>query len=188
LVEIRQIEPHLVLALLDLKVFSSEHPELLKRDLEKRGTETLLKALFKGEVGLYHDEHNKPHIKQGGHISISHSHDLMGILYNGRESTGLDIELLRDKVLAIQHKFLNEHEKAWAANDVETLVSFWAIKESLYKVFGKKGTDFRKHLFIEEYRQNPILASIRMNGLVKRYELVKEKVKDYILVYVSKEL
>jgi 4'-phosphopantetheinyl transferase len=42
------------------------------------------------------------------HISISHSHDKLAIIVNEKEATGIDIELIRDKVLKIKHKFLSQ--------------------------------------------------------------------------------
>lgn len=149
----------------------------------------MLKLFNGSDCGLYYDENNKPHIRQpAGHISISHSHDRLAIVFNSLENTGIDIELIRDKVNTIQQKFLTVEERQQAANHTETLVLFWAIKESLYKVHGRKGLDFKKHLFILSHLNNPVIAGIRANGLEERYLLRKEKLQDYMLVYVEKRI
>ena len=44
-------------------------------------------------------------------ISVSHSHGKLAIILNQKHETGIDIELVRDKVLQIQHKFLHGREK-----------------------------------------------------------------------------
>lgn len=175
---------------MELESFSTQHTGLSRRELEGRAAAQLLFRIFNGQdCGLYYDEFNKPHIRQPqGHISISHSHDRLAIIYSSKENTGVDIELIRDKVRVIQHKFLSEKEQLLASNDVETLVLFWAIKESLYKVYGKKGLDFRKHLFVHSFLQNPVIAGIRINGEEELYQLRKEKLQDYMLVYVEKKI
>lgn len=154
------------------------------------GTEALLGELFKDEKAeLEYDRNSKPHIKNyPGHISISHSHDRLAIIHNLTEKTGIDIELIRDKVKAIQHKFLNEDEQKVANNDIETLVCFWAVKETLYKIYGHKGIDFKKNLFIEQADAGRVLGRIEAQGVSQRFSLIKEKTDNYILVYAEKEL
>jgi 4'-phosphopantetheinyl transferase len=190
LFSIRQINASIRLGLLNLKTLLDEHPGLSQRELERRGTELLLSAMFNGEkVEISYDANNKPHIKSGlGHISISHSHDRLAIIHNLSSKTGVGIELIRDKVIGIQHKFLNEEEQKWANNTIETLVCFWAVKETLYKIHGLKGLDFKKNLFIEHMEADRILASIKTPGATKQYALIKEKTDDYILVYAEKEI
>jgi len=175
---------------LDLKALSQVHPTLKQRDLEKKGTEALLGELFKDEKAqLEYDNNSKPYIKNyPGHISISHSHDRLAIIHNLSEKTGIDIELIRDKVKTIQHKFLNETEQKQANNDTETLVSFWAVKETLYKIYGLKGIDFKKNLFIERVGSGRVLARIEVQGQSQRFSLIKEKTDNYILVYAEKEI
>jgi len=190
LFSIRQINPDIRLALLDLRALSGGHPGLKQRDLEKLGTEALLGKLFEGlKAELYYDLNKKPHLSNySGHISISHSHDRLAIIHNLSAKTGIDIELIRDKVKAIQHKFLNEEEKRLANNDTETLVGFWAIKETLYKIYGYRGIDFRKNLFIEKVDGERVLGRIQTQEVSKRFSLIKEKTDEYILVYAEKEI
>lgn len=187
---IRQINPAIRLALLDLKALSERSPGLRQRDLEKKGTEVLLAELFKeNKADLRYDANNKPFVANyPGHISISHSHDRLAIIHNLKAKTGIDIELIRDKVKAIQHKFLNAQEQQLANNDTETLVSFWAIKETLYKINGLKGIDFKKNLFIERVDTERVLGRIETQAGSNRFSLIKEKTDNYILVYAEEEI
>lgn len=175
---------------MDLGAFWKAEPGLSRREMEGKAVRLLLQHMFKeSDCGLYYDAYNKPHIRQPqGHISITHSHERLAILFNRMENTGIDIERIRDKVKAIQHKYLSEEEQRLANNETETLVLFWAIKESLYKVHGKKGLDFKTQLFIREHRQNPMLAGIRLAGIEELYRLRKEKLDEYLLVYVENKV
>jgi 4'-phosphopantetheinyl transferase len=190
LFSIRQINPLIRLAILDLKALLDLNPELKQRELEKKGTEILLDALFtQTKAILYRDTNNKPHLSNyPGHISISHSHERLAIIHNLKAKTGIDIELIREKVKAIQHKFLNEGEQAKANNDTETLVCFWAVKETLYKIYGTKGIDFRKNLFIDEVESSRVLGSIKIEDRCQKFSLIKEKIDEYMLVYAEKEI
>ncbi len=187
---IRQINPAIRLALLDLKALSEISPGLRQRELERRGTELLLAALFKEtKADLRYDANSKPYVANyPGHISISHSHDRLAIIHNLEAKTGIDIELIRDKAKTIQHKFLNETEQKQANNDTETLVSFWAVKETLYKIYGLKGIDFKKNLFIEQVDTGRVLGRIETQDVSQRFSLIKEKTDNYILVYAEKEI
>src|ERR1041384_6584303 len=101
--------------------------------MEREGTRHLLQQMFGGEdVKISYTEHNKPYLEgRREHISISHSHDRLAIAVNKNESTGIDIELLRDKVRNIAHKFLNPAEAEYAGTNVEKLIQIWAAKEAL---------------------------------------------------------
>jgi len=150
-INIRKISPTISIGILDLKVFGQEHLNLLKRDLEKTGSLFLLGELLKtNEFELEYTSANKPFLKgRTEHISISHSHDKLAIIIDQNQNTGIDIELIRDKVLKIQHKFLNPAELTFARDHIERLITIWGAKEALYKVYGLKEVDFIKNLFIE---------------------------------------
>ncbi|MBX3164533.1 MAG: 4'-phosphopantetheinyl transferase superfamily protein [Bacteroidetes bacterium] len=188
--EIRAINNAISLALLDLEGFAKSQNLQSKREIEKAGTLFLLKKLMNDEnVELTYSETNKPFLKhRSEHISISHSHAKLAIIVNRQEPTGIDIELIRDKVKSIQNKFLNENEIDFANNNVETLVTLWAAKETLYKIYGRKKMEFKQHLFVEPFHSSSIIGKIEINGFRKRYELVKEKIDEYILVYMIKGL
>ena len=174
MVEIRKINTSLSIGLLDLRSFSVQESIHLKRDLEKAGTRYLLKNLLKTRFfELNYTSENKPFLKDSSHhISISHSHDKLVIILNTNESTGIDIEQIRDKVKNIQHKFLNEKELFFANNDTDKLITLWAAKEALYKVYGLKEVDFIKNLFIEDFDGQEITGRIETKALKKSYRLI----------------
>ena len=176
--------------MLDLRAFSLKKNIVVKRDLEKAGTRYLLENLLKNEAfTLLYTAENKPYLhKRTEHISISHSHDKLVIILNEKENTGIDIEQIRDKVINIQQKFLNEQELAFANNNPATLITLWAAKEAMYKVYGLKEVEFIKNLFVEPFSGNEINGRIEMEGFEKKYKLIGEEIDGYKMVYVLHEL
>ena len=176
--------------MLDLKAFATQQNLESKREIEKRGLIFCLNKLvdnYQDELSYYAS--NKPFLKgRKEYISVSHSHSKLVLALNARENTGVDIELIRDKVQNIKHKFLNSEELVRSKNDTETLISFWAIKETLYKLHGEKELDFVKHLFIKEYSESNITGQINLHGVKKEYSLQKKRIEDYVLVYALHEI
>jgi phosphopantetheinyl transferase len=189
MLQVRQISDNITIGVLDLKQYAEHAGVGSKRELERAGSTHLLGKLLKGPFELDYLDTGKPVLKnRHEHISISHSHDRLAIIVNSKENTGIDIELVRDKVKAIEHKFLNEEERFMAGSNTRMLICFWAAKETLYKVYGLKQIDFKAHLFIEQYREDEIVAKISAPELQKRYCLACETLGDYQLVYVSHEI
>jgi hypothetical protein len=189
-VNIRKISPTIVIGILDLKVFAQGHLNMVKREIEKAGSLFLLGELLRTTLfELAYTPSNKPFLKgRTEHISISHSHDKLAIIIDQNANTGIDIELLRDKVLNIQHKFLNPNELLFARDNVDRLVTIWAAKEALYKVYGLKEVDFIKNLFVEDFDDTIIFGKIDIGSFKKRYKLISENLDGYKLVYVLNEL
>lgn len=189
--KIDKISDSITLGMLDLALFNTEN-KLEKRELEKSGIQHLLKLLFvQKPVTLAYTATNKPYLEgENLHISISHSHDKLVILVNKNESTGVDIELLREKVKNIQHKFLNNEELVFADNDPEKLTVLWAAKEAIYKAYGLKEVDFIDNLFIEPFADNEsnFMGRIDLPGFSRKYLMNRQKIGEYILVLILNEV
>ncbi|MEI8136286.1 MAG: 4'-phosphopantetheinyl transferase superfamily protein [Bacteroidota bacterium] len=190
MINIRKIDLSVSIGILDLKVFSETRLNLQKRALEKAGTHFLLTEMLKSkDFELGYSSESKPYlIGKSEHISISHSHDKLAIIINTKETTGIDIELIRNKVVNIQHKFLSEKELLFAKDNVEKLITIWAAKEAIYKVYGIKELDFIANLFVEDFDGSVIIGKIDKGSFKKQYKLISENVSDYKLVYVLNEL
>ena len=190
--KIEQINDNIRIAGLDLTAFAAEQALTKKRDIEKAGIEFLLNKLLAGKTfNLKYNENNKPFLEgENLHLSISHSHDKLAIILNSKECTGIDVELIREKIKNIANKFLNENEIIFANENVELLTTLWAAKEALYKVYGLKELDFRKNIFIEKFdmAQNNFFGKIELPNFKKRYLLSKAKTENYILVYILNEV
>jgi phosphopantetheinyl transferase len=98
---------------------------------------------------IHYDSIGAPYIKGEGYISISHTSHLVGIAVSEKFKLGLDIEVIRPKILNIQHKFLSVEELTFIDSEsVEELTKVWTAKEALYKVSGRNGINFRTELFL----------------------------------------
>ena len=190
MIELRAITADLNLGLLDLKEFSKSKQIDIKREQEKAGVNYVLQNLLgTDEFKLFYNASNKPYLEQTGvHISISHSHDKLVVLLNKNENTGVDIELVRDKVLKIKHKFVNEQESLLAGADIDLLITIWAAKEAMYKFYGLKNLDFIKNLSVEDFDLEVFSGNIVVAGFRKKLKLKKEKIENYMLVYILNEV
>lgn len=163
-----------------------------KRDIEKGGTKFLLEKLFNGSVDLQYSNEGKPFLANNNcNISITHSHDKLAIIVNEIHETGIDIELIRDKVLKIQHKFLSPQELLDANNEPQKLITYWACKEALYKLYSKKEVDFIANLFVNKFDNNDkgqTIGEIKIGNFNKKINLHYEKTGEYMLVYTLNEI
>jgi phosphopantetheinyl transferase len=107
---------------------------------------------------LQKDEYGKPfllvknHETQQFHISISHSFPYAVVALHKHKTIGIDIEPVSEKLHTVANRVFSPNELSWATS-VENLAFLWCAKEAMYKWYGKKGVDFRKHLIVEQ-REN----------------------------------
>jgi 4'-phosphopantetheinyl transferase len=191
LYRIDRINEYTTIGLLDLPAFA-EGTTPHRRSLEKEAIQFLLKQLFHPKVvRLEYTATNKPFLAgENLHISISHSHDKLAIIVNLNQRTGIDVELIRDKVLNVQHKFLCPEELEFAASDVLKLTVLWAAKESIYKAYGLKEVDLKKDIRIEPFdlAHNNFFGHIRLPHFNKKYLLSQQQLDGYILVFILNEV
>jgi phosphopantetheinyl transferase (holo-ACP synthase) len=187
LIEVFNIKEGLYFGLLDLNAFSILENITAKRDIETKGKEYLIKQLIANECTISYDDKGKPYLANDTrHISITHSHNKLAIIVNENESTGIDIELIRDKVLKIRHKFLSTEELLDAKDDAEKLLIYWAAKETLYKIYGLKEVDFIEHLLVKPFTKHnlgTIIGEIKLPNFKEAFELNYQLLNDYVLVY-----
>ncbi len=128
----------------------------MKSDLHRRGFMSirhLLPLAGYSDFHLFYDENGKPHLKDGKHISITHSFHFSAIIVSDVE-VGIDIEKQRNKILKIAHKFTPIEEYRTIANEdamMRKLTIVWCAKESLYKSFAEKGVSFLEHIYVEDF-------------------------------------
>ena len=103
---------------------------------------------------VHYDAVGAPFIEGEGFISISHSKNIVGIATCLDFKIGLDIEPISNKIDKIKHKILSigEVEKLDCSSLVE-LTKVWSGKESLYKISGTKGINFRTQLELSKVNE-----------------------------------
>lgn len=129
----------------------------MRSEIHQRGflsVRHLLAAFGYTDFDLYYDDKGKPHLKDGKHISITHSYNFSGIIVSDSIPVGIDIEKQRDKILSIAHKFTPLEEYNTIANHealVRKVTIVWGGKEAIYKVYAAKGLSFLKHIDIDDF-------------------------------------
>lgn len=115
---------------------------------------------------LAKDAFSKPFFPANQHLgcSLSHSRGTVGALIVDRETAtdaphaiGCDIQMKTGKMTRLAYKFLNEPEQEFVAqfpdeDHLDLLHLFWTAKESLYKAYGLKELDFRKHIHVKPFQ------------------------------------
>ena len=151
----------------------------MKSELHQRGflsVRHLLKEVGYSDDDLIYDEFGKPHLKDGKHISITHSFTFSGIIISDEVPVGIDIEKQRDKILKIASKFTPFKEYKTIANHdalVSKLTIVWGAKESLYKIYGKKKLLFLHHIYVADFKfiDKKTTGEIRFEGEITSYEV-----------------
>lgn len=162
----------------------------MKSDLHQKGflaVRQLLKIAGYNDIDVVYDEFGKPHLKNGKHISITHSFIFCGLIISDK-AVGIDIEKRRDKIVKIAHKFTPIDEYKSIANHdalVSKLTIVWGAKESLYKIYGKKKLLFLEHIYIEDFSFEDMrtIGEIRYQDTKDSYEIFFFEMKDFTCVY-----
>lgn len=138
---------------LTLKPKSLERVLGMKSEIHQRGflsVRHLLRALGYTDLDLYYDDNGKPHLKDGKHISITHSFTFSAIIVSDFE-VGIDIEKQRSKIKLIAKKFV-DYEFKYLDKELEgyirKLTVIWCVKESMYKLFATPGLSFFQHTLV----------------------------------------
>lgn len=124
------------------------------KKLQWLATRFLSKQLVGAEAEVLNNETGKPHLKDPTHhISISHCPRFAAVIAGKTVEVGVDLEPVHNKVDRVAKKFLTENELAAIGTDnrIEKLILYWSAKESLYKLHGEGGVDFKTQLLIKPF-------------------------------------
>jgi len=140
----------------------------MKSDLHRRGFMSIRHLLAEEgyvDEDLYYDDNGKPHLKDGKHISITHSFTFSGIIISDKP-IGIDIEKQREKIMKIAHKFTPLKEYHTLANDeaiIRKLTIVWGAKESIYKYMSIPGLLFLHHIYVEDFDFDMMTTTAKVN-------------------------
>jgi len=138
---------------LKLRAESLERVSKMKSELHRCGflsVRHLLNLFGYSDADLFYNGNGKPHLKDGKHISITHSFTFAAVIISDVE-VGIDIEKQREKIAIIAHKFIgyeSSYLNANASEYINKLTVIWCIKESLYKLFATPGMLFKAHFLV----------------------------------------
>lgn len=162
--------------------------EGMKSEEHQRGflaVRMLLQHLGYTDYDLTYDEAGKPHLSDGKHISISHSHEFSCICISD-ELMGIDLEKLKEKTLRIAPRFMEvKHlENLSTLKQIEKATVIWGVKESIFKIKNEKGISFPEHIFEDEFcfSDGKCAAELHFNNTIEKFKIQFYKVEDYIFV------
>ncbi len=131
------------------------------------------------------DKYGKPYLYNSKKkISLSHS----GIYVAASISdfnTGIDIQMVSDKINKIKNKFLSKIELEVCDDDIIKLNRYWTAKEALYKAYGKKGLNFIDDISVKPFVEQK--TSLKSTGAVFKnkntfdYNIYSRNIQDSIL-------
>ena len=137
-----------------LKDSSQDRLDGMKSELHQKAflsVRHLLKLEKYEDHDLYYNSYGKPLLNDGNHISITHSFEFAAIIISKKE-VGIDVEKNREKILKIQHRFVNTDYDSLSDEDmIKQLTVIWGAKESMYKTYPYGGLSFHDHIAINPF-------------------------------------
>ena len=137
------------------------------------------------DFDLFYDEFGKPHLKDGKHISISHSNDFSVIVLSD-ENIGADLEILKDKTLKLAPRFMDVSHLE-GLNEEESLIKstvVWGIKESVFKIKNEIGISFKDHIFESDFdlADRKCTVELHFSEKVEYFNIVFDFIENYVFV------
>lgn len=164
-----------------------------KRLLHWLSTRLLLRTMLNTNtyIDCRMDDHGKPYlVNMDYEISLSHSYDYAAVMISKDKKVGVDIELMKDKIHLIKHKFLSVGELAQPDLDTSTegLYVSWCVKEAIYKWNGRRGLELKKDMFVKAFplkEEGELQAVVNLPDHIQDLSASYFKTSDgYMLAYV----
>jgi len=151
---------------------------------EKRKKEYLVSRLLLKDIApktkITYNEYGAPKLENGKHISISHSKNLVAIIFS-KQKVGLDIEKISEKPLRLASKFISEDENQNLTEEKATLI--WCVKEAIFKWHQKGNVDFKKDIKIKEFKimeKGEISCNFKGEKIVVKYRKIDSQYLAYV--------
>ena len=171
-----------------LKDVSLARLDSMKSESHQRGFLAVRRLLMEAgysDFDLYYDEFGKPHLGNGKHISISHSHDFSVIVLSD-VNVGADLEILKEKTLKLAPRYMDvSHLNNLSKSDelIKATV-VWGIKESVFKIKNEIGISFKDNIFEDDFNleDKKCGVSLQFNDKTERFNIVFEFIENYVFV------
>lgn len=163
-----------------------------KRNMHWLSTRVLLRHMMHTDdyIDCQVDASGKPYLTNfPHHISLSHSFDYAAVMISKNNAVGIDIELIKDKIERIVHKFMSPEELSFIGQErIEHLYVCWCAKEAIYKLHGKKNISFLDHIRLRPFEYSgsgSFQASLDTASEVNTFTVYYDKFDGYMIGYVS---
>ena len=163
-----------------------------KRTLHWLATRVLLRNMLDtpGYINCPSDENGKPYLANfPQRISLTHSFDYAAVMMSDQGEVGIDLELVKPKIVRIADKFMKPEElEAIGKHDIEKLYACWCAKEAVYKLQGNKGVSFKDNMTIQPFDfqdQGVLFLELDAPNRKELFKVYYEKFQEYMLGYVT---
>ena len=185
-----------LLLLIDERLHEISKPKNVHDSVGKHwlASRALLLQLFdKQKVEVHKDMNNKPSLvidSKPYFIAITHSYEYAAVMISDIHEVGLDLERIDTRIGRVANKFINEEEQTYISkvspedlNQFQTII--WSAKETMYKIYGKKELDFKKHMNVEAFKinQKNIKGLVLKEEEEHQLELQIDNIDNYVLCY-----
>ena len=171
-----------------LKDVSLARVESMKSESHQRGFLAVRRLLMEAgysDFDLYYDEFGKPHLGNGKHISISHSHDFSVIVLSD-VNVGADLEILKEKTLKLAPRYMDVSHLGNLSKEDQLIKAtvVWGIKESVFKIKNEIGISFKDNIFEDDFNleDKKCGVSLQFNDKTERFDIVFEFIENYVFV------
>lgn len=157
------------------------HPQ---KRLEWLSSRLCLKEMLeiRHPVESLNENTGKPYLSDHSfNISYSHSNLFSGAIASARQPVSIDLEdLSKKRNTATSRLFMHPKELKFfqESNDIRNFFLIWSAKETLYKMYAKKGIAFKDNLKV-----NPEQAELQPSGIVSGIIEIDEYRKVYPIHY-----
>jgi enterobactin synthetase component D len=164
------------------------HPEKKKEWATARfAIHDALEALKVPYPGFFKDEHGKSQSMNGqGYVSLTHTPGYAAAIFHREQPVGIDMDLVREKILKIGFRFLDTSELDFLEKDPIHYTMAWSAKESIFKCQGKRGVSFRENILLEPFA----LDALKIKGKIRgtdfadhHYTVEVRRLENVILTY-----
>ncbi len=164
------------------------HPEKRKEWATARmAMRDALQELHVPYPGFFKDEHGKSQVMNGnGFVSLSHTEGLAGAIFHRDTPVGIDMDFIREKILKIGFRFLDQSELDFLEKDPLHYTMAWSAKESIFKCQGTRGVSFRENILLEPFSSDAIIIKGKVRGTDfadHHYQVQVRVISNVVLTY-----
>lgn len=174
-------------SLLSLCNLTNEDIDLLDRiksktrRIEILATRVLIKSL---DLDISINYEGRKPICNNGFISISHSDELVCIIWHPNLQTTIDIERIDERIARISKRAFSDSELAFASNDLKILTILWNCKEAVYKICNKQVVDFKLHIKVLPFKLgDKISCEFINNNTITNFEFYYSDISNQTYVW-----
>lgn len=167
IIEAQEIESMKFLSFREkLSYANISHPEKKKEWATARiAIHDVLKELQIPYPGFFKDDHGKSQpMNEQGFVSLTHTQGFAGAIFHRENPVGIDMDLIREKILRIGFRFLDPSELDFLEKDPAQFTMAWSAKESIFKCQGKKGVSFRDNILLEPFDKEATQIKGKIRG------------------------